>query len=713
MMQIGLRNLVRTIGVLPVVAAITTTIGGAQMVKWDQSKQIAIIKSGALELRVETANGINPSSLKNLKTGEVYADKAYIWPGGKAPRLIGEPEVKAKSIRLSGTINDLQVTLTYESAGANAIIEKVTITNPGTKTVDTSGFKCGFVKQLDNQKFEVCPVPYRRETDGQMRVFTLDHIAKTPSGYGGWAEPWVETKTWGAEGWVWSSGDRSLLISKYNSNSMEWSLIEPVNDGVRFGGAGLWKHGSPERAKQLKPGDSYTFGETRFEVIEGDWQKAYYAYRKYTEKKGCRIPMTYNPPVQWNELYDNEFYFRVCDAFNVYFAPDGPRFYSDLNKKSMEFANQYYSLDIIKGEAAKAKELGCEALYLDPGWDVGGPELHVWDEVRLGKMDSFVKMLHDDYHLGKVSLWCSLAGMPPTIGDPTGSPYAARVMDEKGQPAELLVCIPSPGFMSRKVDRLTELCKNGAGFLMFDSNQYTGPCYSKLHGHSVPSTREEHANALIQLAQNVRSKYPSTYIEMHDPVTGPCNIHYTPTYYGYDRKNSFTELWGHEFMWGPMDDLLSRRAVSLYYFNLAYSIPLYLHVNLKSDNENAVMFWWFASTCRHLGVGGKSSGAVWEAQKKAMAEYKALKRFYTRGVFYGLDEMVHVHTLPDLGQACINVFNLEDKPVKRTVRFSLAEIGLGSKRVKLEGVEGRQVEDVVEFEVEVPARGHQLVVLKG
>jgi len=38
-----------------------------------------------------------------------------------------------------------------------------------------------------------------------------------------------------------------------------------------------------------------------------------------------------------------------------------------------------------------------------------------------------------------------------------------------------------------------------------------------------------------------------------------------------------------------MDDLLSRRAVSLYYYNMAYSIPLYLHVNLKADNENALM----------------------------------------------------------------------------------------------------------------------------
>ncbi len=59
------------------------------------------------------------------------------------------------------------------------------------------------------------------------------------------------------------------------------------------------------------------------------------------------------------------------------------------------------------------------------------------------------------------------------------------------------------------------------------------------------------------------------------------------------------------------------------------------------------MFWWFASTIRHLGVGGKGPAPVWEAQKKAMQAYLPLERFYTQGVFYGLDEMVHVHTLAD------------------------------------------------------------------
>jgi hypothetical protein len=687
-------------------------------VKWDSQKGVATVKNGDLELIVETKNGLNPSALRNVRNGQVYADRDYSWPGDERPRLVGQPVVGEDSIKFKAKLNDLLIEQAYELSKKekSVIYERITVTNPTSKTVATAAFKCGFVKAIDSgdaKDLVVCPVPYRRETNGQMQEFTLEHIASTTSGYSGWAEPFHPTSAWGAEGWVWTKGQSTFLLTKYNTNSMEWSLLEPLKRGeetqLRFAGAGQWKHGSPEKSNALAPGKSYTFGETRMQAIEGDWKQAYYAYRQYTSLKGCQIPKTYNPPIQWNELYDNEFYFRVCDAFGTYFAPGGPGFYSDLNKKSRDLANQYYSLDIIKGEAAKAKEIGCEALYLDPGWDVGGPELHVWDEVRLGAMKSFVKMLHDQYGLGKVSLWCSLAGMPPTIGDPTGSPFAARVMDEKGNPADILVCIPSPAFLKLKTQRLQDLCENGAGFLMFDSNQYTGPCYSKIHGHSIPSTREEHANALIQLAQNVRNKYPSTYIEMHDPVTGPSNIHYTPTYYGYDRKNSFTELWGHEFMWGPMDDVLSRRAISLYYFNLAYNIPLYLHVNLKSDNENALMFWWFASTVRHLGVGGKAGGPVWEAQKKAMAQYKPLKRFYTRGVFYGLDEMVLVHTLPDLKASVINVFNLEDKPVTRSVKFKLSEIGLQNRPVRVEGAQAKQTKDEVEFEITVPARGHRMV----
>jgi len=112
-------------------------------------------------------------------------------------------------------------------------------------------------------------------------------------------------------------------------------------------------------------------------------------------------------------------------------------------------------------------------------------------------------------------------------------PPEARVIDKDGKPADLLVCFASPAFLDTKEKELLELARCGACFFMFDSNQYTGPCYDKKHGHQIPSTREEHALALLELTHRVKKQYPNVLIEMHDFITGPGGAHYTPTYYGF------------------------------------------------------------------------------------------------------------------------------------------------------------------------------------
>ena len=70
------------------------------------------------------------------------------------------------------------------------------------------------------------------------------------------------------------------------------------------------------------------------------------------------------------------------------------------------------------------------------------------------------------------------------------------------------------------------------------------------------------------------------------------------------RSNAHDELWGFEYMWDPYTDLLSGKALSLYEYNLAYDIPLYLHINSAHDSPTMLAFWWYASCCRHLGIGG-------------------------------------------------------------------------------------------------------------
>ncbi len=693
-------------------------------VRWDAESGRAVVTNGRLELLVETKTGINPRSLRDTRSGRALADRDYSWPGGVFPKPDGAPVISdlpggGRSITFKGRLGLIAVEQTFSApmAEPGVIYERITLRNPGREPIPTAAFKCGFAKGILEGTVWApeagdlfCPIPYRRETNGKMQEFPLREIVEHGMSYAGWFEEPVETPVWGAEGWVWTRGAASFLLAKYNPGSMEWSLLEPEKRGgqmvVRFGGAGLWKHGHPEGAASLDPGESCSFGETRFQAVEGDWKQAFYAYRAFMERKGCRTPADYDPPIHWNELYDNEYYFKTCKAAGDYLKEDKSELkpeYFEINQKLLK---EFYTLDLMLVEAAKARDLGCEALYLDPGWDTGSNQ-QVWDALRLGPMDVFVARMKEEFGL-KVSLWNALGNVPPSYGDPNAGPPESRVIAADGRRAPIF-CFSSPAFLDLKEKRLHEVCRNGASFLMFDSNQFSGPCYDKSHGHAVPSTREEHAGALLELIRRVKARYPRVLIELHDPISGPSGIHYTPTYYGFGVPGAFDCLWGHEFMWDPLDDILTRRATSLYYYNLAYGIPLYLHVNLKKDNENSLIFWWFASMCRHLGVGGKPGPAVWEAEKRAMQTYKPLKEFYTRGVFYGIEETVHAHTLPDRHEAVINVFNLEDKPERRTIRFRPEEIGLPPGGIAIDGIQAVPDGDAFTITIDLAARGHRLL----
>ena len=179
----------------------------------------------------------------------------------------------------------------------------------------------------------------------------------------------------------------------------------------------------------------------------------------------------------------------------------------------------------------------------------------------------------------------------------------------------------------------------------------------------------------------------------------------------HGKPGAFDELWGFEYMVDPMDDLLSGRACSLYYLNLAYDIPVYLHTDLRRDNANALVFWWYASTCRHLGVGGKSADPadLGSPEERHARRIFRSKRFYSQGKFYGLDETVHCHTLPDLRKCVINCFNLENAEAKKQLRFRLADIGLPPGEVKIEGAPFTVQGDEIRVEVPLPAKGHCLL----
>jgi len=618
-------------------------------VRLDRKKGRVTLSNGRLELVVETGNGVNPNSLHDLKTGRVYADADYVWPCNNRPKLKGKPVIKknrngACSAAFTSTSGPLEITQTY-SAPANdpdTITETIHIRNTGPETLEMPDFACGFAKKMvdRNGSFDdaltsrVTAIPYRVNSEtGEHWDYAIPELAVR--------QCWFSytrlydghySDTWGDEGWVWYQGEDTLLIQKYNNDSMEWSLLKPAwrpTAGARS--PQEMKLGDPEGAASLKPGTSFTFGVTRIKSVHGGWKQAFYAFRDFLDRNGHSTPKGFNPHVQWNVLYDAGF--------------------------------AYHSKTSLVPELEKAREIGCEAIYLDPRWDTAWSS-SIWAEDRLGKQKDFVRILKKEYGFKGLALHTPLA--PWT----NASTYSgeARVMNKDGSRGQTL-CGTSRQYIKEKTKHLRKLGKDGAFQFLYDGNWFEGGCYDPNHGHSIPNTRQEWLDAQLKLSRTVHETCPDVLVELHDPIIGPGVPRYAPTYILYGKRGSFDELWAYEFMITPDEDLNDGRALCLYYINLACNMPIYVHTDLHRDTETALHFWWFASTCRHLGFGGRSpKEKIWNTHKKAMKTYMHLKEFFTQGAFYGIDEMIHVHTLSKRKAAVINCFNLHDSS---SVRYDL------------------------------------------
>jgi len=242
------------------------------------------------------------------------------------------------------------------------------------------------------------------------------------------------------------------------------------------------------------------------------------------------------------------------------------------------------------------------------------------------------------------------------------------------------LCGSSTTYAAEKAARLIATCNgyetnDGAYFVMFDGDWFVGGCTDPTHGHEIPNTRQDHINMIQSICQQLHAVHPNVVIEVHDPVIGPGCSRYCPTYI-IQGDDGFDEFWGYEYMSYTLAEVDSRRAMNLYYVNMAYDVPIYLHIDLRTDNEKAFGFWWFASTCRHLGIGGTHSNPDgWQAHKDAMQEYLRLKSFFTQGMFYGIEEAFHAHTLSDQNSCVIVCFNLYDSADPLTFQFDLSEVG--------------------------------------
>ncbi len=546
-------------------------------------------------------------------------------------------------------------------------------------------------------RFRLTPVPHRRRFGHRVDRRTTDYTAADIFPLS-WA-PNGNLPDHGSEAWLWSDGERGVMVAKYNQTAIEFGLFDgefvlpesdseiisvmdavsshtptPINVCARMAGAGLYR-GDPEAAQTLGPDAEIVFGVTRLVAYRGDWQEGYGAYRDHLRALGHGLAPGFNPPLHWNELYNLGW--RLGDNAPLQTLPQ------------------------LEVESAIAADIGAEALYIDPTWDVGEGST-VWDTARLGSLPDFVRNLRERHGLSlslHLMMHTTVMDEDPAIylrdSDGHTSPFFLRtdIYDNAR------VCCASPAWKELKKKRVLALAEAGATFFMFDFCYYNyegdhvgaamSGCMDPSHGHPVPLPRQLHAEGVFEVIQTVKEAYPHVVIEAHDRIQGGLQD-YHQVYFQHGLPHCFDSNWGFEYMWDPYNDLISGKALSLYEYNLACEIPLYLHIHEGRDSTTMLAFWWYASTCRHLGIGGVSDPLtpLYAALKQAVTRYRRLKPFFAQGTFVGIDTFTHVHVLPERNAAVVLLFNLSGEAQERTVQLDATRLGLRA----IDRVEGGQTE---------------------
>lgn len=593
--------------------------------------------------------------------------------------------------------------------------ETITLKNVGAGSLTLDRVEMGFIADITHRPgWRLCAIPFRVQLDGSVHDYDTEALVDgrfQNAVYSDKSRPEPCLTEGGAlrsEAWAWGPSDKGLVIIKYNNDAIELSVASPQRQGdktlLRFGGAGFCLYGEPSTGRQIAPGKNITFGTTTYITFEGGLSWAFYCYRNFLDEKGHGFPRDYNPPVNWNELYDVGWY------------------HSDQGLLA-----KYYTREALLKEAEKAKACGCELLYLDPGWEVA-EGMTLWDESRLGPVSEFVKILESKFGLGlgyRTILRCYRDYWPHQYlvkhsPDTSASlvPYGDQKLEEP--------CLCNPQFWQEKLKRILEISRPGIKFMMFDEMDWRGPCYDTSHHHPVPTTPLDHILAVYRLCQEVRKQCPGLIIEAHDPVWPWGTSIYVPTYFqqGFGDKGCYDENWGFEYMWNCIEDLKSGKAFALYYYALGCNVPLYLHITMAADNDNCLFFWWAASTVRHLGIGGKQSNRTIEpaglpafdpekrfsAYQNQMKIYQRLKPYFVRGQFYGLTENIHLHTLKEEKGGVVNVFNLTDKEQGFRFNIPLELFGTNSE-MDIEGAGAKWSEKEVELNLKLKAMSPAVICI--
>ncbi|MFX0058308.1 MAG: hypothetical protein ACFE85_15445 [Candidatus Hodarchaeota archaeon] len=710
------------------------------------SKKQYSIRNRYWELEIQTEDGKDfLYKLKSKVTNTLFADQDYhysiLTSGKRGSRykylLHLDLDNKAKTLAsrtiqlkddhtlvIEGKFNGTEIAIKHVfklKKEDKWLDEYITLTNLGGKKVRFGlinfGFKMALFKQYSGwnknlDEFKLTSIPTRRYfrygDDRRKENFSANDIL-----FGAWVAKEAEMPGFCAEGWLWGNSQGGLLICKYNQSQMEYSRFQRISTTlpgrgaedvfIIFGGVSLYE-GNPELATLLEPHKSYSFGVSRYTFYEGDYKEGYYLYRTHLENYGHKFKEDYNPPVHWNELY------------NLGWVAEKTGFFVD----STDF--EVYTLEQLYNEAAIARDIGAESLYLDPGWNISlGSE--IWNEKRFGSLKDFSNIIHREYGL-KLALHL----MMNFEGE--NEPDEFYLRSKKGvklvaDPYINLYCVcANKHWVKEKTRRILELAKEGIDFFMFDFTDLSMfmaddlGCFSNEHGHEIPMRRQTHAENILKVIQNVKKEYPQILIEAHDRGVKPRH----PLYFQHNLPHSFDENWGFECMWNPMQDLLSGRSTQLFEYNLAYSIPLYLHINENSDNLNMLQFWWYASLARHLGIGGLNdrNSPKYIALKKAMILYKKIKPILTRGTFYGINSVIHLHIAEDESSGVINAYNLTSRKKSVNIKLDMKKYGLQVNKIeiyngineKLSTSPFKESESVMEFEIDIPSLSPIIVILK-
>ncbi len=663
--------------------------------------------------------------LTSRRRGSRFSYLPYLGAETNARRLESRKIFKenTESLVIEGKFQEIDLHIRHEfklEKESRWIKENITFINSSKKKIRLGYINLGFKKLFFTQKLGwidnldemiLTSIPSRRffgyEGDRKKDFFTPADIL-----YNAWISDEAEMPGYCAEGWLWSNSKNGIIICKYNPSQIEFSRFSRIatklpgrgaeDSSIIFGGVTLCE-GNPEGATILNPEQSYNFGISKYASFEGDYKEGYYIYRSHLEKKGHKFNAGYDPPLHWNELY------------NLGWAAEKIGFFvSDAEFKP-------YTLEDLYDEAVLAKDIGAESLYLDPGWNTAlGSE--IWNNERFGSLKDFSKTIHE-----KFGLKLALHLMMNFEGE--NEPDEFYLRSRKGVK---VVADPYLGLFSvcandhwvkEKTRRLLQLAKNDIDFFMFDFTDFSTfmvddiGCFNKEHGHEIPMNRQTHAENIFKVIQNVKKEYPQILIEAHNRGVNH------QLYYQHSLPHSFDENWGFECMWNPMTDLLSGRATQLFEYNLAYSIPLYLHINENSDNEKMLQFWWYASLVRHLGIGGlrDKNSPKYKALKKAIVLYKKIKPLLTRGTFYGINYNVHLHVNDNNNTGVIIAYNLTSRSKKVEIEldkskynleFSLAELYNGANSKLSEVKVAQNSNNLFRIDVEIPPLSPIIVILK-